>query len=145
MLYCSSKISNQNIAIDLIANDNEIEVDKLDIQHIDDDLLFNLVKRDSNWLRRTYFVKAIQNIDYLKEIVCNDVDSHVCKVAVEKIHDESFLKDLFKPSNIYSNVIEKLCEKNLIKAAAHINEGGIARNVLRVVPNWDNPQITLFS
>ncbi len=88
------KISNQAIATDIIANDHEIEVDKLDIQHIDDSLLFNLVKKDNNWLRRTYFVKAIQNTDYLKEVVCNDVDSHVCKAAVEKIHDESFLKDL---------------------------------------------------
>ena len=88
------KISNQTIAVDIIANDYEIEVDKLNIQHIDDDLLFDLVKKDNDWLRRTYFVKAIQNTDYLKEIACYDVDGHVCKTAVEKIHDESFLKDL---------------------------------------------------
>ena len=110
------KISNQSIAVDIIANDHEIETDKLDIQHIDDDLLFNLVKKDGNWLRRTNFVKAIQNTDYLKEIACNDADSHVCKTAVEKIHDESFLKDLFNhdfSSEAFANDVRIAALKNI--------------------------------
>ena len=105
------KISNQSIAVDIIRNDREIEVDKLDIQHIDDKLLFELVKGESSWLRRTYFVKAIQNAAYLKDIVYNDVDSHVCKTAVEKIYDDAFLKELF--NHDFSREVLEAALKNI--------------------------------
>ena len=108
------KICDQAIVADIIANDYEIEVDKLNIDHIDDELLFDLVKKDNRWLRRNYFVKAIQNTDYLKEIVFTDDDCNVCKTAVEKIHDESFLKDLFN-HDFCSEVVEATVKQSALK------------------------------
>ena len=43
--------------------------------------------------------------------------------------------ELLKPTRIYVNDILKLCNKNLINAAAHITGGGIIENIVRSVPH----------
>ena len=43
------------------------------------------------------------------------------------------LKDLLKPTKIYTKEILKLANKNLIHAAAHITGGGLIENLLRSV------------
>ncbi|MBE7705821.1 MAG: phosphoribosylformylglycinamidine cyclo-ligase [Cyanobacteria bacterium SIG30] len=52
----------------------------------------------------------------------------------KKLIEEEIFENLLEPSYIYSNVVEKLCEKNLIKSASHISNGGIGKNILRAVP-----------
>ena len=44
------------------------------------------------------------------------------------------LKEILKPTKIYSNEILKLTKRNLIKLAAHITGGGLIENLLRSIP-----------
>lgn len=111
-----NQISNQDIVVEIISNDYEIEVYRLDLDYIDDDLLFDLVKKENNWIRRRHFVKSIQNTEYLKDIVFNDMEYDVCKTAIEKIHDETFLKELFDydfGSSIFNDTVRRTALKNI--------------------------------
>ena len=47
---------------------------------------------------------------------------------------KSLKGDVLKPTKIYSNEILKLCNNNLINAAAHITGGGLIENLLRSIP-----------
>ncbi len=53
----------------------------------------------------------------------------------KKLIDNEFYEKFLQTSYIYSDVVEKLCSKNLIKTAAHISSGGIGKNLLRAIPN----------
>ena len=108
------RISNQDIAVKIISNDYGIEVYRINLDHINDDLLFGLVKREGNWIRRNHFVKSIQNTDYLKYVVCNDVNRTVCETAVENIHDESFLIELFS-HNFSTDALEYTIKEAALK------------------------------
>ena len=44
------------------------------------------------------------------------------------------LKELLKPTKIYTKEILRLSKKNLVKAAAHITGGGLIENISRSVP-----------
>ena len=43
-------------------------------------------------------------------------------------------KEILKPTQIYTNEILKISNKNLIKSAAHITGGGLIENLLRSIP-----------
>ena len=45
------------------------------------------------------------------------------------------LKEILKPTKIYTKEILKLSQRNLINSAAHITGGGLIENLLRSVPN----------
>ena len=60
--------------------------------------------------------------------------SLVRSVLKEKKINKSFKKNLLKPTKIYSKEVLKLCNKNLINAAAHITGGGLFENLLRSIP-----------
>ena len=60
--------------------------------------------------------------------------SLVRSVLKKKKINKSFKKDLLKPTKIYSKEVLKLCNKNLINAAAHITGGGLIENLLRSIP-----------
>ena len=47
----------------------------------------------------------------------------------------NLIKEILRPTKIYSKEILKLTDKNLINAAAHITGGGLIENLLRSVPN----------
>ena len=58
------------------------------------------------------------------------------RLILKKYKIPSYLKnELLKPTRIYVNDILKLCNKNLINAAAHITGGGIIENIVRSVPH----------
>ena len=44
------------------------------------------------------------------------------------------VKEILRPTKIYSNEVLKLTKKNLINAAAHITGGGLVENLLRSIP-----------
>ena len=60
--------------------------------------------------------------------------SLVRSVLKKKKVNKSLKKNLLKPTKIYSKEILKLCNKNLINAAAHITGGGLFENLLRSIP-----------
>ena len=60
--------------------------------------------------------------------------SLVRSVLKKKKINKSFKKNLLKPTKIYSKEVLKLCNKNLINAAAHITGGGLIENLLRSIP-----------
>ena len=60
--------------------------------------------------------------------------SLVRSVLKKKKINKSFKKNLLKPTKIYSKEILKLCNKNLINAAAHITGGWLFENLLRSIP-----------
>ena len=60
--------------------------------------------------------------------------SLVRSVLKKKKINKSFKKNLLKPTKIYSKEVLKLCNKNLINAAAHITGGGLIENFLRSIP-----------
>ena len=60
--------------------------------------------------------------------------SLVRSVLKKKKTNKSFKKNLLKPTKIYSKEVLKLCNKNLINAAAHITGGGLIENLLRSIP-----------
>ena len=57
--------------------------------------------------------------------------------------DNNLKKELLKPTKIYSNVVLKLANNNLITAAAHITGGGLIENLLRSVPDYLSLKIDL--
>ena len=60
--------------------------------------------------------------------------SLVRSVLKKKKVNKNLKKNLLKPTKIYSKEILKLCNKNLINAAAHITGGGLFENLLRSIP-----------
>ena len=60
--------------------------------------------------------------------------SLVRSVLKKKKINKNFKKNLLKPTKIYSKEVLKLCNKNLINAAAHITGGGLIENLLRSIP-----------
>ena len=60
--------------------------------------------------------------------------SLVRSILKKKKINKSFKKNLLKPTKIYSKEVLKLCNKNLINAAAHITGGGLIENLLRSIP-----------
>ncbi len=56
---------------------------------------------------------------------------------------QNLKKYLLKPTKIYVNEINKLVEKKLINAAAHITGGGIIENITRSVPSHLSVNIDL--
>ena len=60
--------------------------------------------------------------------------SLVRSVLKKKKVNKSLKKNLLKPTKIYSKEVLKLCNKNLINAAAHITGGGLFENLLRSIP-----------
>ena len=60
--------------------------------------------------------------------------SLVRSVLKKKKINKSVKKNLLKPTKIYSKEVLKLCNKNLINAAAHITGGGLIENLLRSIP-----------
>ena len=61
--------------------------------------------------------------------------SLVRSVLKKRNVNNKFIKELLKPTKIYSKEVLKLTEKNLIHAAAHITGGGLIENLLRSIPN----------
>ena len=60
--------------------------------------------------------------------------SLVRSVLKKKKVNKSLKKNLLKPTKIYSKEVLKLCNENLINAAAHITGGGLIENLLRSIP-----------
>ena len=60
--------------------------------------------------------------------------SLIRSVLKKKKINKSLKKNLLKPTKIYSKEVLKLCNKNLINAAAHITGGGLFENLLRSIP-----------
>jgi phosphoribosylformylglycinamidine cyclo-ligase len=61
---------------------------------------------------------------------------HLLKVKKIDIKKNSFLKkELIKPTKIYVKEILDLIKKNLINGCANITGGGLADNIMRVIPN----------
>ena len=54
---------------------------------------------------------------------------------------KKLVKELLKPTKIYTNEILKLAKGNLINAAAHITGGGLVENIMRSIP--DNLSINI--
>ncbi|OGH98675.1 MAG: phosphoribosylformylglycinamidine cyclo-ligase [Candidatus Melainabacteria bacterium GWF2_32_7] len=59
---------------------------------------------------------------------------------VRKLHEKGFLtdedmNDALQPTNIYVNEIIELCNKQTLKACAHITGGGLADNLARAIPD----------
>ncbi len=61
---------------------------------------------------------------------------HLLKVKKIDIKKNSFLKkELIMPTKIYVKEILDLIKKNLLNGCANITGGGIANNIMRVIPN----------
>ena len=60
--------------------------------------------------------------------------SLIRSVLKKKKINKILKKNLLKPTKIYSKEVLKLCNKNLINAAAHITGGGLFENLLRSIP-----------
>ncbi len=56
---------------------------------------------------------------------------------------KKLIKDLLRPTKIYSEEILRLVNKNLISSAAHITGGGLVENLSRSIPNYLSIHIDL--
>ena len=56
------------------------------------------------------------------------------KIIKNKKINHFIKKELIRPTKIYTKEIFNLCQKNLIKSAAHITGGGLLENLGRSVP-----------
>ena len=83
--------------------------------------------------------KNVNNDDVILAIPSSGIHSNgyslVRSVLKNNKIPNDLQKEILKPTKIYSKEINKLIQKNLINASAHITGGGLIENLLRSVPN----------
>ena len=83
--------------------------------------------------------KNVKDRNVILAIPSNGLHSNgysLVRTIIEKKRiKKDLIKDLLKPTKIYSAEILQLTNKNLINAAAHITGGGLIENLLRSIPD----------